>query len=183
MHKSISDHQSRSRRCAVSRRTVLNRLAGASALVTLAAGRSITATVASSEISPARAVSNGTTSTAVTAPGTATPQAQPSGLTRTDLQQHDLSVPGWEVIQVRVDFAPGAMAPGHRHPGEEIVYVIEGVLEYQVAGEQPVTIAAGEVLFIPAETIHSVKNTGSGNAAELATYVVETGKPLVVLAE
>jgi quercetin dioxygenase-like cupin family protein len=160
----------------VSRRTVLNRLAGASALVTLAAGRSITPTLASSE------VSSETTSTAVTAPGTATPQAQPSGLTRTDLQQHDLSVPGWEVIQVRVDFAPGAMAPGHRHPGEEIVYVIEGVLEYQVAGEQPVTITAGEVLFIPSETIHSVKNTGNGNAAELATYVVETGKPLVVLA-
>jgi len=30
-------------------------------------------------------------------------------------------------------------------------------------------------------TIHAVKNVGSGNAAELATYIVEKGKPLVVL--
>jgi len=28
-----------------------------------------------------------------------------------------------------------------------------------------------------------VKNVGSGNAAELATYIVEKGKPLIVLAK
>ena len=43
------------------------------------------------------------------------------------------------------------------------------------------TLKAGEVLFIPAGTVHAVKNVGSGNAAELATYFVEKGKPLVVL--
>ena len=31
------------------------------------------------------------------------------------------------------------------------------------------------------ETIHEVRNVGSGNAAELATYVVEKGKPLFTL--
>ena len=115
-------------------------------------------------------------------PVTATPGAQP-GITRTDLQQHDLSVPGREVVQVRVDFLPGVVAPRHSHPGEEIVYAIEGVLEYRLEGKPPVTLEAGEVLFIPAETIHAVKNVGSGNAAELATYVVVKGMPLVVLAE
>ena len=114
---------------------------------------------------------------------TATPRAQQPGITRTDLQRHDLSAPGREVIQVRVDFAPGVVAPEHSHPGEEIVYAIEGVLEYHLEGEPPVTLQAGEVLFVPAETIHAVKNVGSGNAAELATYIVEKGKPLVVLAE
>jgi quercetin dioxygenase-like cupin family protein len=106
--------------------------------------------------------------------------AQQSGLKRTDLQQHDLSVPGREVVQVRVDFAPGAVAPRHSHPGEEIVYVIEGSLEYQVDGRPAVTLHAGEVLFVPAGAIHAAKNVGGGNAAELATYVVEKGKPLVV---
>ena len=43
------------------------------------------------------------------------------------------------------------------------------------------TLKAGDVLFIPAGTIHSVKNVGRGNGSELATYVVEKGKPLVVL--
>ena len=108
-------------------------------------------------------------------------QAQAPGITRTDLQRHDLSVPGREVVQVRVDFAPGVVAPAHNHPGEEIVYAIEGLLEYRLEGKPPVTLKAGEVLFIPAGTIHEVKNVGSGNAAELATYVVEKGKPLVVL--
>ena len=67
------------------------------------------------------------------------------------------------------------------HPGEEIIYVIEGMLEYQVEGKPRVTLKAGEVLFIPARTIHAAKNVGKGNAAELATYIVEKGKPLLVL--
>ena len=58
---------------------------------------------------------------------------------------------------------------------------MEGLLEYQVEGKPPVTLKAGEALFIPAGTIDSAKNVGSGNAAELATYIVEKGKPLIVL--
>jgi len=108
-------------------------------------------------------------------------RAQQLGIKRTDLQRHDLSVPGREVVQVRVDFAPGVAFGKHSHPGEEIVYVLEGSLEYQVEGKPPVTLKAGEVLFIPAGTVHAAKNVGSGNGAELATYIVEKGKPLVVL--
>jgi quercetin dioxygenase-like cupin family protein len=109
--------------------------------------------------------------------------AQQQGVKRTDLQRHDLSVPGREVIQVRVELAPGVAFPKHSHPGEEIVYVLEGSLEYELEGKPPVTLKAGDVLFVPAGTIHSAKNVGSGNGAELATYIVEKGKPLVVLAE
>ena len=110
-------------------------------------------------------------------------QAQQPGVTRTDLLRHDLGVPGREVVQVRVDIAPGALAPDHSHPGEEIAYVIEGSLEYRLEGKPPVTLKAGEVLFIPAGTIHSARNVGSVNAAELATYIVEKGKPLVTPAK
>ena len=110
-------------------------------------------------------------------------RAQQPGIARTDLQRHDLGVPGREVVQARVDLTSGVAAPEHSHPGEEIVYVIEGVLEYQVEDEPWVTVKAGEVLFIPAEATHTVRNIGSGNAAELATYVAEKGKPLVVPAK
>jgi len=110
-------------------------------------------------------------------------QAQPAGITRTDLQRHDLSVPGHEAIQVRVDFEPGAAFPKHSHPGEEIIYVLQGSLEYQLQGKPPVTLKAGDVLFVPAGTIHAAKNVGSGTASELATYIVEKGKPLLTLAE
>jgi len=107
--------------------------------------------------------------------------AQAPGVKRTDLQRHDLSVPGREVVQVRVELAPGVAFPKHTHPGEEIIYVLEGTWEYTVEGKPPVTLKAGEVLFIPAGTIHSAKNVGSGNGAELATYVVEKGKPLLTV--
>ncbi len=110
-------------------------------------------------------------------------KAQQAGLKRTDLQRHDLNVPGYEVVQVRIDFAPGAVASGHSHPGEETIYVLQGVLEYQVAGKLPVTLKAGEVLFVPAGVVHGAKNVGKGEARELATYTVEKGKPLVVPAK
>lgn len=73
-------------------------------------------------------------------------------------------------------------SPRHTHPGEEIIYLLEGSLEYQVEGKPPVTLKAGEMLLIPAGTIRAAKNVGSGNAAELATYVVEKGKPPVTVA-
>jgi quercetin dioxygenase-like cupin family protein len=110
-------------------------------------------------------------------------RAQQPGIKRTDLQRHDLSVPGREVVQVRVELAPAVSFPRHTHPGEEIIYVLEGTWEYAVEGKPPVTLKAGDVLFIPAKTIHSAKNVGSGNGTELATYVAEKGKPLVVLAK
>jgi quercetin dioxygenase-like cupin family protein len=83
---------------------------------------------------------------------------------------------------VVVELEPGVTAPAHTHPGEEIIYVIEGSWEYQVEGRPPVTLKAGEVLFIPAGTVHSAKNAGSIIGKELATYIVEKGKPLLTLA-
>ncbi|MGA7439542.1 MAG: cupin domain-containing protein [Luteibacter sp.] len=101
-----------------------------------------------------------------------------TGTSRKQLSQHDLSIPGWEEYQVRVDFQPGKTAPNHRHPGEEIIYVIEGTIEYRVEGRPPATLKAGDVLFVPAGAVHSAKNVGTDNAAELGTYVVQKGKPL-----
>ena len=59
-------------------------------------------------------------------------QAQ-QGITRIDLQRHDLSAPGREVVQTIVELDPGVRSSRHTHPGEEIVYVLEGApLEYEV---------------------------------------------------
>ena len=110
-------------------------------------------------------------------------QAQQVGARRIDLQRHDLSVPGREVIQVIVELEPGTTAPRHSHPGEEIIYVLEGTWEYTLDGKPPVVLKAGDVLFIPAGVIHSARNVGTGRGAELATYIVEKGKPLITLVE
>jgi quercetin dioxygenase-like cupin family protein len=108
--------------------------------------------------------------------------AQQQAIQRTDVLRNDLGAPGREVIQVLVEFAPGASFPRHRHPGEEVAYVTEGKFEYRLDGQPVVILEAGDALFIPAGAVHAVTNVGSGKGAELATYIVEKGEPLVVLA-
>lgn len=108
-------------------------------------------------------------------------QTKNPGISRTELQRHDMSTSGTEMVQAHIDFEPGTAFGNHNHPGEEIIYVLEGELEYIVEGKTPVILKAGEVLFIPAGTIHSAKNVGKTKASELATYIVEKGKPLVQL--
>ena len=57
------------------------------------------------------------------------------GVHRVDLQRHDISAPGREVIQNRVEISPEAPATRHFHPGEEVIYVLEGTIKYEIDGE------------------------------------------------
>jgi len=118
---------------------------------------------------------------AVVACGLAWPVAQAQqGIRRIDLQRHDLSSPGREVVQTIVELGSGARSSRHTHPGEEIVYVLEGApLEYEVEGKPAVTLKPGEVLFIPAGAAHAARNVGNRKGAELATYIVLKGEPLL----
>lgn len=106
--------------------------------------------------------------------------AQQSGVKRTDLQRHAIKAEGYETIQARIDLEPGKSVGMHSHPGEELIYVLEGIFEYQLEGEEPVILKAGEVLFVPAGRNHSAKNIGEGKASELATYIVRKDKPLLL---
>jgi quercetin dioxygenase-like cupin family protein len=54
------------------------------------------------------------------------------------------------------------------------------LLEYDIDGQPPTRVSAGEGLTVPAETVHAARNVGGGKAAELATYIVEKGKPFLV---
>ena len=107
---------------------------------------------------------------------------QAPGLWRTDLQQQDLSVPGRESSKrASTSARPHRWSStptrrrDHLHPGR-----VAGV-----PGRRPATRTynAGDALTVPAGIIHAVRNVGSGNAAELATYVVEKGKPLITVVD
>jgi quercetin dioxygenase-like cupin family protein len=79
-----------------------------------------------------------------------------------------------------VELDPGVTSPRHTHPGEEIVYVLEGApIEYQLEGKPSVTLKPGDVLFIPSGVVHAAKNVGNRKGAELATYIVLKGEPLL----
>ena len=117
---------------------------------------------------------------AFAAPAAAQPSpVQPAPVKRTVLGKVEVPGANYDVVTAMVEIVPGFKAGRHNHPGEEIAYVIEGTLEYEIEGRPPVTLKAGDVLFLPAGTIHAARNVGTVNAAELATYIVEKGKPLV----
>jgi quercetin dioxygenase-like cupin family protein len=105
--------------------------------------------------------------------------ATTQGVKRTELQRSDLAIAGKEAIQVVIAFEPGSFFGKHSHPGEELIYVLEGEIEYTIEGKAPVILKAGEVLLIPAGIVHEARNTGKVVAKELATYIVDKNKPLI----
>jgi quercetin dioxygenase-like cupin family protein len=109
--------------------------------------------------------------------GTDASRAQ-DGIKRTDLQTHDLSIPGREVVQQMVELQPGAVVARHTHPGEEVSVVLEGELLLEIGGKPSVTMKAGQAFTVPMGAVHGVKSTGSAPAKLVATYIVEKGKPL-----
>lgn len=104
--------------------------------------------------------------------------APQTGFKRTVLQQGDLSAPGREVVQVVAEIQPGAEAGKHIHPGEEIAYILEGIVTLEIQGRPGSMKKAGDVFIIPAGTVHNARNTGAALAKVLATYVIEKGKPV-----
>ena len=53
---------------------------------------------------------------------------------------------------MRVDF-PRGWRRQHKHPGEEIITILEGGSNIELEGKPPVTLKAGDVLFIPSQTM------------------------------
>src|SRR5262245_35341352 len=101
-----------------------------------------------------------------------------SGFSRVVLQDQPLSIAGRHAVSARAEFAPGAAAGRHAHPGEEIGYILEGTVELSVQGRPTVTLKPGDVFYIPSGVPHDGRNPGSTKAALLSTFVAEQGKPL-----
>lgn len=70
----------------------------------------------------------------------------------------------------------------HRHPGELFVYVQEGAIEYRLADQEPVLYTAGQVLYEPPYSLHTLfRNPSPTTATKLVLiYVATRGKPLTL---
>ncbi len=104
--------------------------------------------------------------------------AQAAGIRRVMIQQGDLSVPGYQVIQARAELDPGVSAGRHTHPGEEVSIVTDGNLILEVQGQPPRTLQAGDAFIVPAGVPHDARNPGTATARLLGTWIIEKGKPL-----
>jgi quercetin dioxygenase-like cupin family protein len=120
---------------------------------------------------------------ASTAPGRPGPLAQSIGFSRVVLQDQPLGLDNRHTVTARAQFEPGGAAGWHSHPGEEIGYALEGVVELSVAGRSPIQLKAGDAFFIPAGVAHNGRNLGQGRAALLSVFVLENGKPVATPAK
>ncbi len=64
---------------------------------------------------------------------------------------------------------PGQCWEDFTHATDELVMVVEGEVEFEIAGEMH-RPARGEELLIPAGAVHSVRNIGDGIARWLYGY-------------
>jgi quercetin dioxygenase-like cupin family protein len=76
---------------------------------------------------------------------------------------------GERLMVVQVVLEEGAVVPAHRHPHEQITYVVEGKLSMDVEGRTHILVPGDSLLF-PSDTEH-------GATALKRTLVVDTFSP------
>jgi quercetin dioxygenase-like cupin family protein len=98
---------------------------------------------------------------------------------RTVLSKTDLAVaPGMEAIVLTVEGAPGLVGKKHYHPGDEFIYLAEGTLTLDIAGQGKVTLKKGETLHIPGRVAHQAVNPSQDTPFKAVTFgIFEKGQP------
>ena len=86
---------------------------------------------------------------------------------------------GWSVTAVEVKYAPGQASTAHRHPGFVLGYILEGEIEFQLAGQTKTTYGVGQMFYEPPGARHLVSANASAvkPARMLAMVFAEKGKP------
>lgn len=87
-----------------------------------------------------------------------------------------------EVTVSHITAGSGAVFPGHHHPGEEFIYVIEGSGTLQLQGDPPVTLKAGDAFKVPLERVHSA-TVGDRGMKAIVFRVHPMGQPERVLTQ
>lgn len=70
-----------------------------------------------------------------------------------------LLVEGQNMTVLWTRWEPGASAPEHTHPHEQVAVVLEGALIFTVNGEECV-VSVGEFIHIPSNAPHAERNAG-----------------------
>ena len=77
-----------------------------------------------------------------------------------------------EVAVYETEYAPGGINPRHLHPAAITFYVVSGTGVWQEEGKPPVTLHAGDSLFVPAGTIHSHWNPSTTEHLRYLEFIV-----------
>ena len=101
-----------------------------------------------------------------------------AGLQRTEIQRHDLSIPGRVIVQVRTEIPVGVSSGWHTHPGEEVGYIVEGSVQMEIKDRPTLQLRAGDGFLIPPGVPHNALDLGPGPGQMLSTYIVDPEQPL-----
>jgi len=77
-----------------------------------------------------------------------------------------------EVAVYETEYAPGGINPRHLHPAAITFHVLSGTGVWQEDGKPPVTLKAGDSLFVPAGTIHSHWNPSTTERLRFLEFIV-----------
>src|SRR6202035_2863269 len=77
-----------------------------------------------------------------------------------------------EVAVYETEYAPGGINPRHLHPEAITFHVLSGTGVWQEDGKLPVTLRAGDSLFVPAGTIHSHWNPSKTEPLRFIEFIV-----------
>ncbi len=99
-------------------------------------------------------------------------------LRRTELQRAESSIPGRLIVQVLTEIPAGLESGWHKHPGEEVGYILAGTVEMRIEGRPTLTLETGHGFLIPPNTPHNALDLGPETGQMLSTYIVEADAPL-----
>ena len=77
------------------------------------------------------------------------------------LTQALADLPGKEVSMLTVEYLPGGASRPHRHDAHVFVYVLEGTMMMQVAGQPVQTLGPGQVFYEAPGDVHQVSANAS----------------------
>jgi quercetin dioxygenase-like cupin family protein len=78
------------------------------------------------------------------------------GITHKSFLKRDIpGTSGQEVVVWDTEYAPRGINPRHFHPAAITFYVVSGTGIWQEDGKAPLTLKAGDSLFVPAGTTHA----------------------------
>ncbi len=107
--------------------------------------------------------------------GGAAPAAK---LKRTQIQHRPSSIPGRDIVQVLTEIPPGVEAGWHTHPGEEVGYIMAGVVTMRIRGRPTLTLRPGDGFLIPPGVPHNALDNGPDTGQMLSTCIVDPDQPL-----
>jgi quercetin dioxygenase-like cupin family protein len=94
------------------------------------------------------------------------------GIAHTALLRTELANSGGkEVIVWDTEYEPRAINARHLHPSAITFYVVSGTGVWLEDGKQPITLRAGDSLFVPAGTIHSHWNASSTERLRFLEFI------------